>query len=91
MKVEHSEASGIGRLQPIWRNQPIFDYIEGDPDALQVTKYMMDHHEFNLTPDPGAEIPRDYALIAEAIRNAVAPDSPDVHRFKEILEDCNRP
>jgi len=89
LKVEYSEAGGIARLQPFWRNQPTFDYIEGDSDALQVTKYMMDHPEFNLTPEPGAEIPREYAPIAEAIRNAVAPDSPDVSRFKDILEDCD--
>jgi hypothetical protein len=61
--------------------------MEGDPDALRVIKYMMDHPEFSLTPYPGAEIPRDYHTIAEAIKNADISKNPEIIRFKKVLDE----
>ena len=60
---------------------------EGDPDALRVIKYMMDHPEFDLTPQPGAAVPRDYHAIAKAIDAADVSKSPEIVKFNQILED----
>src|SRR5437773_3475748 len=84
--VEYSEENGIGRVQPYWRNQPTLDHIEGDPDALQVIKYMMSHPEFGLTPTPGGRIPKDYHFIAKAIREADITRNPEVNEFRGLVE-----
>ena len=86
LPVKLEEEKGIARLQPFWRSQPTFDRIEGDPDALQVVKYMMDHPEFDLTPQPGAAVPRDFHGIAEAIKNADVSRSPEIIKFNQVLE-----
>lgn len=86
--VEYQEESGVARLQPVWRNQPTLDYIEGNSKALRVIKYMMDHPDFNLTPTPSAEIPKDYEDIATKILDADVSRNPDVKQFNDTLEDA---
>ncbi|MDG7006665.1 MAG: N-6 DNA methylase [Nitrososphaerota archaeon] len=85
--VEYQEQAGVARLQPVWRNQPTLDYIEGSPKALRVIKYMMDHPDFNLTPSPSAEIPKDYDEVASKILEADVSRNPDIKRFNDTLEE----